>query len=51
MLVPEHPSCPLGHHVHVTVLAAAKTWVGILFWHPLVCVSIVMYYKKCIVLT
>jgi hypothetical protein len=55
MLVLEQPSCPLGHHVHVTVLAAAKTKVGDTFSAPhfvgvCVCVCVVMYYQKRIVL-
>ena len=42
MLVPRLPSCPLGHHVHVSMLAAAKTRVGILFATPF-CLCVYTY--------
>lgn len=56
MLLLKHPICPLGHHVHVSMLAAAKSRVGILFAtlfcvNMCVCGCVGMYYKKCIVLT
>jgi len=58
MLVSKHPSWPLGYHVRVSMLAAAKSRVGILFSTPFcvyvyVCMHmcIGMHYKNCIVLT
>lgn len=42
MLVPKHPSWPLGHHVRVSMLAAAKSRVGILFATPF-CVYVCVY--------